>query len=275
MALVNEGARVLENACVGPRLYLMRLSSPLIAGSIKPGQFVHMRIPGMEGHILRRPFSVYARDAEAGTVDILYQTVGEGSAHMAGLVPGQCGEAELIGPVGNAWSAPAGTDRALLVGGGVGAAPLYMLCGQLVGEGVRVDVVLGAQTKDALVCRDDYDAVLSAQPGEAGGPHPARCATDDGSFGRPGFCTSLSQEALDQAAAEGSPYDYVAVCGPEVLMGIVAHQALVADVPCQVSMERRMACGVGACLSCVVETTGGKKRSCVDGPIFDAREVLW
>ena len=269
MALVNEGARVLANACVGPRLYLMRLSSPLIAGSIKPGQFVHMRIPGMEGHILRRPFSVYARDAAAGTIDILYQTVGEGSAHMAGLVPGQCGEAELIGPVGNAWAAPEGARRALLVGGGVGAAPLFMLCEQLVGAGVAVDVVLGAQTKDALVCRERFDEVLAAQGGAV------RCATDDGSCGRAGFCTPLSQEALDEAAAAGEPYDYLAVCGPEVLMGIVARQAREAGVPCQVSMERRMACGVGACLSCVLDTVEGRKRACVDGPIFDAEEVLW
>ena len=247
----------------------MRLAAPLIAGSLEPGQFVHMRIPGMEGHILRRPFSVYARDAAAGEVEILYQAVGFGSAHMAGLVPGKCEDAELIGPVGNSWDPPAGTRRALLVGGGVGAAPLFMLCERLVAAGVRTDVVLGAQTHAALVCRERYDAALAAQGGAA------RCATDDGSFGRPGFCTSLSAEALADAAAESAPYDWLAVCGPEPLMRIVAGQAAEAGVACQVSMERRMACGVGACLSCVVDTKDGKKRSCVDGPIFDAKELAW
>ena len=269
MTLVNERARVLENACVGPRLYLMRLSAPLIAGSLEPGQFVHMRVPGMEGHILRRPFSVYARDAASGRIEILYQTVGFGSDQMASLVAGQCGEAELIGPVGRAWAPPEGASRVLLVGGGVGAAPLYLLAESLVAAGVRTDVVLGAQTKAALVCRDRYDALIAKQ-GAA-----ARCATDDGTFGRPGFCTSLSAEALEQAEAAGAPYEWVAVCGPEPLMRIVASQAAGAGVACQVSLERRMACGVGACLSCVVDTVAGKKRACVDGPIFDAKELTW
>lgn len=298
MALVNERARILENGCAGLNLYLMVLEAPRIAASIGPGQFVHARIPGMEGHILRRPFSVYARDAAAGTVDILYQAVGYGTGHMAGLAPGapddaaaggQAGEAghvgaaapgspalgslELIGPVGRTWQPPEGVRRALLVGGGVGAAPLFMLCEQLVGRGVRTDVVLGAQTEAALACRGRYEGLLAAAPCCA--DDAPRCATDDGSFGRSGFCTSLVEEALAQAAAEGEPYGYAAVCGPEPLMRIAAGMAADAGVPCEVSLERRMACGVGACLSCVVDTDRGKRRACVDGPVFDAQEVVW
>lgn len=279
MALLNERVRILENECVGPNLYLMTLASPAIAAGIEPGQFVHMRIPGMEGHILRRPFSVYARDAHAGTLDILYQTVGFGSNHLATLSPEcACGteRAELIGPIGRAWEAPAGTRRALIVGGGVGAAPVFMLAEQLVAAGVRTDVVLGAQTAAALVCADRYTDLLCSAAGQAAGcDAEPRIATDDGSYGRAGFCTSLVEEALAQAAATGEPYGYVACCGPEPLMKIVAGQAAAAGVPCQVSLEKRMACGVGACLSCVVETVDGKKRSCVDGPIFDAEKVVW
>lgn len=123
-----------------------------------------MKIPGMEGHVLRRPFSVYAADAAGGTLDVLYQTVGFGTNHLAALAPDVANEiesAELIGPVGRRWQAPAGTQRALLVGGGVGAAPLFMLCQELVGSGVHVDVVLGAQTADALVCLKRYEQLLS------------------------------------------------------------------------------------------------------------------
>ena len=274
MALVNEPARVLSNDAVGPRLFLMRLCAPTIARSILPGQFVHMLVPGMEGHILRRPFSVYARDARAGELELLYQTVGFGSGHMAALAPGRCEDAQLIGPVGRAWEPPAGTRRALLVGGGVGAAPVFMLAERLVEAGVPCEVVLGAQSADALVCRDRFDALLAAQG------RVARCATDDGSFGRAGFCTSLSAELLAEGRAGGADadaeaVDYVAVCGPTPLMRIVADQAREAGAACQVSLERRMACGVGACLSCVVDTTGGKRRACVDGPIFDATEVVW
>ena len=263
MALVNETARILSNEFAGPRLYLMTLEAPQIAASIEPGQFVHMKVPRMEAHILRRPFSVYARDVDAGTIDVLYQVVGFGTDRMTRLAAGE--ECELIGPVGATWNPPA-EGRCLLVGGGVGAAPLFMLCERIAASEASVDVVLGAQTKDALVCRERYAALLGGKP---------RCATDDGTYGRAGFCTSLVEEALATAAAEGSPYDYVAVCGPEPLMKIVAGLAADAGVRCEVSMEKRMACGIGACLSCVVDTVDGKKRACVDGPVFDARKVVW
>lgn len=263
MALVNEKARIVSNQQVGPRLHLMVVDSPDIAETIEPGQFVHMKVPRMEAHILRRPFSVYARDAQAGTIDILYQVVGFGTDHMTTLEAGE--ECELIGPVGKVWNPPA-RGRCLLVGGGVGAAPLFMLCQQIAASDASVDVVLGAQTEQALVCRRRYAELLGVEPA---------CATDDGTYGRPGFCTSLVEEALDAAADEGSPYDYVAVCGPEPLMKIVAAQAKRAGVRCEVSMEKRMACGIGACLSCVVDTVDGKKRACVDGPVFDAEKVVW
>ncbi|WP_165044221.1 dihydroorotate dehydrogenase electron transfer subunit [Adlercreutzia sp. ZJ138] len=264
MALVNECARVVSNEQLAAKLYLMRVESSEIARSILPGQFVHMKIAGMDDHILRRPFSVYARNAEEGTFDVLYQVVGTGSARMTDMATGA--NCEFIGPIGTPWQPPTGTHRALVVGGGVGAAPVFMLCEHLLASDVDLTVVLGAATRDALVCKDRYEALLGHEP---------RCATDDGTYGRAGFCTSLVEEALEEANAAGQPYDYVAVCGPEPLMRIVARMAADANVHCQVSMERRMACGVGACLSCVVETVDGRRRSCVDGPVFDARKVVW
>ncbi|WP_172135528.1 dihydroorotate dehydrogenase electron transfer subunit [Adlercreutzia sp. ZJ473] len=271
MTLVNEKARILANACVGPRLWLMELEAPAIAATVEPGQFVHMRVPLMPERILRRPFSIYARDVQAGTVEVLYQVVGAGTDHMTTLREDLA--CELMGPVGRGWQPPASARRALLVGGGVGAAPLFMLAEQLVGAGVRTDVVLGAQTESALACRGRYEELLAT--GASCGCAGARCATDDGSFGRAGFCTSLVEEALAEADAAGEPYDYVAVCGPEPLMRIVAGMAAQSGVPCEVSMEKRMACGIGACLSCVVDTRAGKKRSCVDGPVFPAEELMW
>ena len=260
--LANERARVLSNEEVGPGLHVLRLESPGIAGSILPGQFVHMRIPSLESHILRRPFSVYACDSHDGTLEILYQVVGSVTALMPNMSDSVV---ELIGPVGNTWKRTA--NRALIVGGGVGAAPLFMLTEELVEAGCNVDVVLGAQTEAALVCRERYERLLGRNP---------ECATDDGTYGRPGFCTTLVEERLSEGTVVGGePYEYVAVCGPVPLMKIVAGKAADAGVPCEVSMEKRMACGVGACLSCVVDTVNGKRRSCVDGPIFDAQEVVW
>lgn len=271
--LSDYRATVLSNERATDTLYVMELavaesdgdaSSDGLAGCIQPGQFVHMSIPTLQSHILRRPFSVYAADAANGRVEILYQVVGEGTAEMVRWQPGQ--QTTMIGPIGRGWAVPDDARRALLVGGGVGAAPLFMLCEQLVARGVQVDVVLGASTKDALVCRSRYEAVCGCAPA---------CSTDDGTFGRAGFCTSLVDDAIARSAEESQPYDYAAVCGPEPLMRIASQAMTGAGIPCQVSMERRMACGIGACLSCVVDTASGKKRSCVDGPVFDATEVVW
>ena len=260
--LTNERARILSNRNVGPRLHLLKLESPEIATSIKPGQFVHMRLPELEAHVLRRPFSVYDRNAKDGSIEILYQVVGSVTKIMPTM---HDGTVELIGPVGNTWSTDC--SHALLVGGGVGAAPLFMLAGALKEKGVSFDVVLGAQTADALVTRERYAGLLGCDP---------CCATDDGTYGRAGFCTQLVEERLSEGClADGRPYDYLAVCGPEPLMRIVASMGRESDVRTDVSLEKRMACGVGACLSCVVDTIDGKKRSCVDGPIFDAEKVVW
>lgn len=256
-------AIVTRNRKEADSLLVMELRAPGLAREVRPGQFVHMEVPTLHSHILRRPFSIYDADREGGTVEILYQVVGEGTADMAKWRPGYL--TRMIGPIGAAWSPPAGAKRALLVGGGVGAAPLFMLCRQLLDAGVKVDVVLGAATADALVCRSRYEGACGCPPA---------CSTDDGTFGEKGFATLLVEKALREAA-EGEPYGFAAVCGPEPLMRAASSMTLAAGVPTQVSMERRMACGIGACLSCVVETSSGRRRACVDGPVFDASEVVW
>ena len=257
--LQDEESFVLSNEQLGKNLFLIRLKSPLIAASVQPGQFVHTKIPGMEGHILRRPFSIYNADANAGIIEILYQNVGFGSNRFTELTAGET--VMNIGPIGRGWSIPDGCKRALLVCGGVGAAPLFMHAKALVQAGVEVDVVLGAQTADAMVAHARYTEVLG---------HDPVIATDDGSMGFSGFCTVPAKDLIDS-----NSYDYLACCGPQVLMKIVYGMAAEAGIPCQVSMERRMACGVGACLSCVIDTTSGKQRCCVDGPVFEGNEVIW
>lgn len=191
-------------------------------------------------------------------MSVLYQCVGYGTDHLSQL------EApftlDIIGPVGNRWEIPEG-QRVLLVAGGVGAAPLFIFAEQLVSAGKEVDVVLGAQTKDALVAREAYTAVLGREP---------YCATDDGTYGYHGFCTGVVNELL-----QTKPYDLVACCGPEPMMKSLCDITSAKNIPTAISLEKRMACGIGACLSCVVATTEGFKRSCVDGPIFDAAKVVW
>ena len=252
-------AELLENLSLGPRLFKMKFHAPKLCDEVEPGQFVHIQLNGFEAHILRRPISVYRVNREEQSIELIVQEVGEGTRFMAQAQAGA--HFNMLGPVGHGWKLKQRDERVLIVGGGVGAAPLYMFTQLCVERGVAVEVVLGAQTKDALVTYEDYKQLLGREP---------LCATDDGSFGRAGFCTVLVEEALSQGA-----FDAVYVCGPEPLMRIVAQTAVSHKVSCQVSMEKRMACGVGACLSCVVDTTEGRKRSCVDGPVFDAAKVVW
>jgi dihydroorotate dehydrogenase electron transfer subunit len=264
-----EEARVIDNFSVAVGVWVIVLRAPQVAALTAPGQFVHLRLTGFEAHILRRPFSVYGVDPAEGLVELMYQVVGAGTDWMTQLEEGTL--LDLIGPLGQGWCPPASTRRALLVSGGLGAAPLTMLAQQLVDVGVEVETIMGAPTAERLVCRERLEV-----EGEA----LVCVATDDGSEGYPGFCTAVLEHRLESIVASDageSPFDYIAVCGPAPMMktacGIAAR--LAPDVLCEVSLERFMACGIGACLSCVVETTEGLKRSCKDGPVFDARKVVW
>ena len=201
--------------------------------------------------------AILATAAKGDNVELIYQTVGEGTAYLTEVETGAV--CSLTSPLGHGWQPSEG--KSLIVGGGVGAAPLFMFTEQLVREGREVEVVLGAQTASMMVTRDDYASLLGRDP---------IVATDDGSLGYAGFCTEPVREEL----ARGD-YSAVYCCGPTPLMRAVAAIAEEAGVPCWVSMEKRMACGVGACLSCVVETQAGKRRSCVDGPVFNAKELVW
>jgi len=167
---------------------------------------------------------------------------------------------DIVGPLGHGWQIPERATHALLVTGGLGAAPLGMLAENLAERGVAVVVAMGAPTAERLVARDLFERVARR----------VEVATDDGSAGEVGFVTALSERLLAREA-----FDVVYTCGPEAMQRIVVNQAFLREVECQVSLERLMACGIGACLSCVVRTSNGQKRACVDGPVFDAKEVAW
>ncbi len=257
--ILEEKGKLLANKQLTERLWLVDIQVESLGAQLEPGQFVHLQIPGMEGHILRRPFSVFYASEDGSVITILYQVVGFGSVHLTTIKPGT--EVSLMGPVGHGWHTPEGVKHALLVAGGVGGAPLFLHAKELVEQGIDVEVILGAQNADALVVEPRYTALLGHEP---------HIATDDGSRGHAGFCTDL----VSQRIAE-KQFDYVACCGPEPMMKIVSGITLDAGIPTFISLEKRMACGIGACLSCIVETKQGRKRSCVDGPIFDASEVMW
>jgi dihydroorotate dehydrogenase electron transfer subunit len=251
-----ERVTVLVNDRLAEGIGLVALHAPRTAAAVRPGQFVHLRIAPGSDFILRRPFSVHR--VVADRIEIMYQVLGRGTRALAEARPGD--STDLLGPLGTGWSVPDGLGHALLVAGGLGAAPLGMLAEELARAGVAVTVAQGAPTADRLVARGLFEGIARR----------VEIATDDGSAGERGFVTAVSERII----AEGG-VDIVYVCGPEAMARIVAAQCAAAGVACQVSLERLMACGIGACLSCVCATKGGRARACVDGPVFDAQQVLW
>lgn len=249
-------ALITENEQVASGVFALKLYEPDIASATKPGQFVHVRVSHDSPRILRRPISVHWKTSD--TFVLLYHVVGAGTDELSTLVPGD--SVDVLGPIGRGWSPPQDVKRALLVIGGLGSAPLAMLAHDLRARGVEVDVAVGAPTAVRLVGLEPYrESACSLS-----------ISTDDGSRGDAGYCTQAAGRLLDS-----NTYEYVATCGPEPMQRIVAQMAAEHAVMCEVSLERRMACGIGACLSCVVETRTGPKRACVDGPVFDASEVVW
>jgi len=253
---VLERVRVLANNRVAPGVGLLVLEAPRTAPEVRPGQFVHLRVAQGTDFILRRPFSVHR--TEGFTLEILYQVLGTGTRAMSLL--DRDAFIDLVGPLGCGWRVPEGIAHALIVTGGLGAAPLGMLAEELAAAGVAVTVAMGAPSAERLVGRTLFESVARR----------VEVATDDGSSGEHGFVTGPVERLLAQAS-----FDQIYACGPEVMQRIVAGMAAKAETPCQVSLERLMACGIGACLSCVVSTREGLKRACVDGPVFNAEDVLW
>jgi len=248
-----------ETLSVSPTIKRIVLDAPIITRTAKPGQFVHLALPEGSPHVLRRPFSIFELSRTGGVLTVLYQVVGEGTRLLSEVKEGS--KLSVMGPLGSGWDFMH-ARRPLLIGGGVGAAPLLLLARDIVSRGISLDVILGASTADMLVCQEFFEGL--------GKKRRLHLCTDDGSRGFKGFTTELAAELL-----ASKKFDYIASCGPEPMQKLVAELAANRGISCEVSLERRMACGVGACLSCVVDTPDGKKRACVDGPVFNAQEVIW
>ena len=250
---------VVSNDPIADGVYALVISAPELSRSVEPGQFVELAVPGNAMSLLRIPFSFADADPERGTVDIWYAVRGEGTERLTHMAPGDA--STLIGPGGHGWTVPAGCGRAMLVGGGVGVPPILHLARLLSARGIPFDVCTGARTAAALIGVDEFRSLPGC--GEV------VVRTDDGSAGERGFCTDPAAEML---AAGG--YGYAATCGPAVMMKKVAAAAAAAGVRCEVSMERMMSCGFGACNTCNVETVDGMKGACTCGPVFDATKVV-
>ena len=249
---------VLSNRPIADGVYALVISAPRLARDVHPGQFVEVAVPGNAQSLLRIPFSFADADRDAGTVEIWYAVRGEGTERLTHMKAGDT--STLIGPGGHGWSVPAGTTRALLVGGGVGMPPIVHLARRLAEQGIAFDACTGAATSSKLIGVNELRELGDGQ---------VHACTDDGTSGEAGFCTDPAAVLL----ANGG-YDYVATCGPAVMMGKVAAAAAKAGVYCEASLERMMSCGFGACNTCNVQTVDGMKGACTAGPVFDASKVV-
>ena len=243
-------------------LYSMIIDAPNIAKTAKPGQFVHIKCGGLT---LRRPISIAS--AKNGQIRICYDVRGEGTKWLSELKSGGKGnKIDILGPVGRGFDISDTSKKVLLVGGGIGIYPLYAVA-ELYKENAAA--VLGFRTKSLVNFEKEFTEIT------AGGQ--VHIATDDGSYGRKGYAVDLVKEILDNNKNsdnnKANKIDIIMTCGPKIMMQGVAEEAQKRGIRCQVSMEERMACGIGACLACACKIKGETKRVCSDGPVFDIFDI--
>ena len=235
---------ILSNRSLAPNVYEMKLRGD-VSGVTAPGQFVQIQLPGF---FLRRPISVC--DVEGDVLTLIYKVVGRGTEAMSELAPGE--SLDLLTGLGNGYDLTLCGDRPLLIGGGAGVPPMYLLAKRLIGGGKHVTAILGFNTASEVFYEDAFHK-LGAE---------VIVATADGSYGVKGFVTD---------AMEGVSYTHICACGPEPMLRAVYGR----EGAGQFSFEERMGCGFGACMGCSCKTKYGNFRICVDGPVLKKEEIAW
>ena len=238
------------------RYVLLKLTDKDTLPEIKPGQFVEVKVNNSPNTYLRRPISVHFVDREKNELWLLIQLVGEGTHQLANLKVGDM--LNLLFPLGNGFSpVQKSGERVLLVGGGVGVAPLLEYGKYLSDNGAQPTFLLGARSVSDLLQLDLFKAYGNV------------CiTTEDGSIGEKGFVTQHS-------LLDAERFDRISVCGPKPMMVAVAKYARQSNTPCEVSLENMMACGLGACLCCVEKTVKGNVCVCKEGPVFSIEQLTW
>ncbi len=240
---ISEGYFTLELKCCEP------------LPKILPGQFVQVLVNDSSATYLRRPFSIYNVDYTKNELSLLIKVTGAGTLALSKLKEGEI--LNLIYPLGNTFTMPQG-KKALLVGGGVGIAPMLLLSTMLHTKGYKPDILIGGRTSGDILEPERYMPYGNVF-----------ITTDDGSSGEKGMVT---QHPVFKRL---NNYSAIYACGPNAMMNAIGKEAAWHNIPCEVSLENTMACGIGVCLCCVVATKEGNKTSCTEGPIFDTRRLAW
>jgi len=268
----NFKTRILANQEIAPGYWRMRIQAPGAVAGCRPGQFLMFRVQLSLLPLLRRPFGIFRTGFQPSDVDglppveyleILYKVVGQGTAMMSELHQGD--RVEILSPLGRGFDSGEPGRPKILVGGGIGLVPLYMLAEQLVG-GSEVRLLMGGRTRDDIIVVTEFER-LGVQ---------TYVSTEDGSLGDRGLVTAVLEQQLEE-----NPDAEVFACGPLPMLEAVCGICRQRQVPLQVSLEALMACGVGACLGCVVKGTGHSEDhprflcTCKEGPVFRAEQLAW
>lgn len=238
---------VADNRWIGKNTMLMVLEGPTDEFTM-PGQFINIAIPGFT---LRRPISVC--DIEGDLLTIVYDVVGHGTEALSKMKPGT--RLNILPALGHGFDISKCGEQPVLLGGGVGCPPIYSLAKNLIANDVLPTVILGFNSDDRMIMIEQFENL----------DVPFYVATVDGSYGTKGFVTDVIKE-------EGLSPDYFYACGPLPMLRALCGSL---DIPGQVSLEARMACGFGACMCCSLETKSGAKRICKEGPVFDKEDLIW
>lgn len=245
---------VKEKIVLNKDLFVLILKAKTQLPDIKPGQFVNVKIENSPNTFLRRPLSIYFVDKEANTIHLFVKILGDGTRQLSKILPGD--NLNMMYPLGNAFSVFTNKNL-VLIGGGVGIAPLLYLAKELKEAGNKVSVIFGARKGNDIVELDKYKQYADVY-----------VTTEDGSLGEKGFPTQHT--ILDK-----ENFDFVYTCGPEPMMKAVAKLAQNKNIECEVSLENTMACGIGVCLCCVEDTKEGNKNTCIEGPVFNLNRLKW
>ncbi len=253
-------ARITSHLNVTGPYYRLQIYSPQICKKARPGQFVMLKTGETLDPLLRRPFSIHKINKDK-TIDVLYKVVGKGTRLLSDFKKDM--DIDVIGPLGNGFKINKKIKSHILVAGGIGIAPLLFLAKELLKDKKnRIALFIGAQHKKDILCLQDFKR-LKAE---------VKISTEDGSIGKQGLISELFEMFLSAYKEQKAE---VYACGPKGMLREISRLASIKGIPCQVSLEERMACGLGACLGCAIETTDGYKYVCNDGPVFDAGEIAW
>ena len=254
-------AKVLLHRPAGRGYYRLVLLAPALAAAAAPGHFVMLRVSANLDPLLARPFGISSVISKK-SIELYYRVAGRGTTLLTTVKPGQM--LDLLGPLGNGFPVPDKAATPLLVAGGSGFPPLLYFAARY---GKQARLFVGSRDKDCL----PPAAVMKDLRSRTKAVH---YATEDGSRGTCGFVTDTLAGYLARSSRGGTPVIYA--CGPHAMLASVSRLAAEHSIPCYVSMEERMACGLGVCMGCSVSMkAGGYKRVCKEGPVFDAKDIMW